>query len=111
MAAADCKLEAVNVAVVYEGNRPGTRFVALQDVNVGIGSGEFVTIVGPSGCGKTTFLNAVAGLVRITGGSLRLNRHEITAPGRDRGMVFQQPYLLPWRSVQGNIGYGLELQR
>jgi NitT/TauT family transport system ATP-binding protein len=72
--------------------------------------GEFVAIVGPSGCGKTTFLNAVDGLLPISGGSLELNGTAIGGPGPDRAMVFQQASLLPWRTVLGNVVYGLELQ-
>jgi NitT/TauT family transport system ATP-binding protein len=69
-----------------------------------------VSIVGPSGCGKTTFLNAVDGLLPITSGSLELNGEAISKPGPDRAMVFQQPSLLPWRTVLGNVVYGLEMQ-
>jgi NitT/TauT family transport system ATP-binding protein len=69
-----------------------------------------VAIVGPSGCGKTTLLNAVDGLQPISGGALELNGKPITGPGPDRAMVFQQPSLLPWRTVLGNVIYGLELQ-
>jgi NitT/TauT family transport system ATP-binding protein len=69
-----------------------------------------VSIVGPSGCGKTTFLNAVDGLHPISGGTLELNGQPISRPGPDRAMVFQQASLLPWRTVLGNVVYGLELQ-
>jgi NitT/TauT family transport system ATP-binding protein len=72
--------------------------------------GEFVSIVGPSGCGKTTFLNAVDGLQPISGGQLELNGTPISGPGPDRAMVFQQASLLPWRTVLGNVAYGLEMQ-
>src|SRR5438093_12605168 len=104
------KLEARDVGVEYFMPRSGQRLVALQDVNFAVGPGEFVSIVGPSGCGKTTFLDAVDGLVPLKRGRLLLNGREITGPGRDRAMVFQAPSLLPWRTVTGNIMYGLELQ-
>lgn len=84
--------------------------VALKDVSLRIDSGEFVSIIGPSGCGKTTFLNAVDGLHKIHQGKLQLDGKDIVAPGKDRAMVFQSPSLLPWRTVAGNVGYGLELQ-
>jgi NitT/TauT family transport system ATP-binding protein len=104
------KLEAKNVSVEYVVTRTGERLVALQDVNLQIREGEFISIVGPSGCGKTTFLNAVDGLLKISRGSLNLGGKLITGPGRDRAMVFQNASLLPWRTVKGNVLYGLELQ-
>src|SRR5438093_12926747 len=104
------KLEARDVGVEYFMPRSGQRLVALQDVNFAVGPGEFVSIVGPSGCGKTTFLDAVDGLVPLKRGRILLDGREITGPGRDRAMVFQAPSLLPWRTVTGNIMYGLELQ-
>jgi NitT/TauT family transport system ATP-binding protein len=79
-------------------------------VTLDVGNGEFVAIVGPSGCGKTTFLNAVDGLQPISDGLLTLNGRPISKPGPDRAMVFQQASLLPWRTVLGNVVYGLELQ-
>jgi NitT/TauT family transport system ATP-binding protein len=74
-------------------------------------AGEFVAIVGPSGCGKTTFLKAVDGLLPISSGEIRLDGNTVSKPGPDRAMVFQSPSLLPWRTVEGNVAYGLELQR
>ena len=83
--------------------------LAVDGATMDIGEGEFVAIVGPSGCGKTTFLNAVDGLLPLTSGTLTLNGRQIDRPGHDRGMVFQQPSLLPWRTVMGNVMYGVEL--
>jgi len=82
----------------------------VDRVSLDVRPGEFVAIVGPSGCGKTTFLNAVDGLLPISGGTLELNGARIERPGPDRAMVFQQASLLPWRTVLGNVVYGLELQ-
>lgn len=82
----------------------------MDRVSLDVRPGEFVAIVGPSGCGKTTFLNAVDGLLPISGGTLELNGARIARPGPDRAMVFQQASLLPWRTVLGNVVYGLELQ-
>jgi NitT/TauT family transport system ATP-binding protein len=103
------KLEARDVTVEYFMPRSGQRLLALEDITFTVASGEFVSIVGPSGCGKSTFLNAVDGLVPLKRGRLRLDGRDITKPGRDRAMVFQSPSLLPWRTVTGNIMYGLEL--
>src|SRR5438034_4022713 len=75
----------------------------LKDVNLGIEKGEFVAIVGFSGAGKTTLINLIAGLLRPDSGTVTLNDLEITAPGPDRGIVFQNYSLLPWLSVFENI--------
>src|ERR671931_381101 len=104
------KLVARGVAIEYWLARSETVFTALDGVDLDIGDGEFVAIVGPSGCGKTTFLNAVDGLIPIASGSLTLDGAPISAPGRDRAMVFQQPGLLPWRTVLGNVLFGVEAQ-
>src|SRR6266852_1395159 len=75
----------------------------LQDINLGIEKGEFVAIVGFSGAGKTTLISLIAGLIRPDAGALTLNDLEITAPGPDRGIVFQNYSLLPWLTVQENV--------
>ena len=110
MGAGTAKLVARDVAVEYWLARSERLFTAVESVDLEVHNGEFVAIVGPSGCGKTTFLNAVDGLIPIAGGSLTLDGHEISKPGRDRAMVFQQPGLLPWRTVLGNILFGVEAQ-
>jgi NitT/TauT family transport system ATP-binding protein len=104
-------LSARGVRVHYWRSRAGRAFLAVDGVDLDVATGEFLAIVGPSGCGKTTFLNAVDGLVPVSSGSLTLNGTPITRPGPDRAMVFQQPSLLPWRTVLDNVRYGLELQR
>jgi len=104
------KLVATGVVVEYWLARSESIFTAVDGVDLDVGDGEFVAIVGPSGCGKTTFLNAVDGLIPIAGGSLTLDGNELTGPGRDRAMVFQQPGLLPWRTVLGNVLFGVEAQ-
>ncbi|MFC6153090.1 ABC transporter ATP-binding protein [Nocardioides yefusunii] len=83
-------------------------FVALDDVDLTIEAGEFITLVGPSGCGKSTVLDLIAGLTRPTAGRLTTNGTEITAPGLDRSVVFQQYTLLPWRTAAGNVEFALE---
>ncbi len=104
------KLQAREVSIHYWRERSNAPFLAVNGVSLEVRPGEFLAIVGPSGCGKTTFLNAVDGLLQISGGSLTLNGAPIKGPGRDRAMVFQSPSLLPWRTVLGNVVYGLELQ-
>ena len=105
------KLRAKGVVIEYWLARSRTIFRACDGVDLTVRPGEFLAIVGPSGCGKTTFLNAVDGLQPISDGSLTLDGREITKPGRDRAMVFQQPGLLPWRTVLGNVMFGLEAQK
>ena len=79
---------------------------ALQDISLEVNEMEFVTIVGPSGCGKTTLLNIFAGFERQTSGEVLLDRHPITAPGADRGVVFQDYALFPWLTLRQNVEYG-----
>lgn len=82
----------------------GTRQTqALQNVSVSIQPGQFVSILGPSGCGKSTFLRCVAGLERITDGSLRVGKDPVTGPPDNIGMVFQRDALLEWRTIRNNI--------
>ena len=104
------KLEVQDVSVEYYIPRTKTTYVALENVSLHVNEGEFLSIVGPSGCGKTTFLSAVDGLVPIARGRMFLDGKPITSPGHERAMVFQQASLLPWRTVMGNVVYGLEMQ-
>ena len=104
------KLRARQVTIYYWLQRAARPFLAVDHVDLDIYRGEFVAVVGPSGCGKTTFLNAIDGLQPITSGDLLLNGHSIRGPGHDRAMVFQQASLLPWRTVLGNVTYGLDLR-
>jgi NitT/TauT family transport system ATP-binding protein len=83
---------------------------SLQNFDIDIGEGEFLSIVGPSGCGKSTFLNVLLGLIKPDSGDLRMDGKPISGPGTDRAMVFQEFGLLPWRTVQHNIELGLELK-
>jgi NitT/TauT family transport system ATP-binding protein len=104
------KLVAKDVTIHYWLQRLNRAFLAVDGASLEVRSGEFVALVGPSGCGKTTLLNAVDGLIPVTSGTLTLDGRPISKPGEDRAMVFQQPSLLPWRTVLGNVIYGLELQ-
>lgn len=83
---------------------------ALGGFELEAGKGEFLSLVGPSGCGKSTFLNVLLGLIRPDKGILQLNGQQITGPGQDRAMVFQEFGLLPWRTVLANVELGLELK-
>jgi NitT/TauT family transport system ATP-binding protein len=82
---------------------------ALTRIDTTIQSGEFISIVGPSGCGKTTFLRIVSGLEEATTGEIRLDGRAISKPGSDRGFVFQQDNLLPWRTILQNAMIGPEI--
>ena len=80
--------------------------IAVEDVDLDIARGQFVCLLGPSGCGKSTLLNAIAGHVQALSGSILLDGAPITGPGPDRGMVFQQYSLFPWKTVQDNVAFG-----
>ena len=86
------------------------RVTALDGVDLEVEDGEFLTVVGPSGCGKTTLLGILAGLVPATRGTVLLGARPVTGPGPDRGVVFQEFAILPWRTVERNIAHGLEIQ-
>ncbi|MCL6552231.1 MAG: ABC transporter ATP-binding protein [Firmicutes bacterium] len=90
--------------------RGARRVAALEDLSLQVAGGEFVTIVGPSGCGKSTFLHLLGGFVPPTTGVMRIAGREVTGPGPDRGVMFQELALFPWRTVLGNVTWGLEVQ-
>jgi NitT/TauT family transport system ATP-binding protein len=83
--------------------------IALSDINLTVDRGEFISVVGPSGCGKTTFLRIVAGLEAASGGEVLLDGRAVHEPGSDRGFVFQNDNLLPWRTVYANAIIGREV--
>ncbi|HEL6413714.1 TPA: taurine ABC transporter ATP-binding subunit [Klebsiella pneumoniae] len=82
---------------------------AQADINLTLESGELLVVLGPSGCGKTTLLNLIAGFVPYQHGSITLEGQRVTGPGAERGVVFQNEGLLPWRNVQDNVALGLQL--
>jgi NitT/TauT family transport system ATP-binding protein len=91
------------------GGRAGTgeALVAIEDVDFQVREGEFLVLVGPSGCGKSTLLDLLGGLTRPSAGRILLDGREIDGPGLDRGIVFQQYALFPWRTAAGNVEFGL----
>jgi NitT/TauT family transport system ATP-binding protein len=84
------------------------RFVAVDDLSLEVEDGELMTIVGPSGCGKSTVLDLVAGLASPAIGTVKVDGRPVAGPGLDRGVVFQQYTLLPWRTAAGNLEFALE---
>jgi NitT/TauT family transport system ATP-binding protein len=98
-------IEAKGVRKVFRSRRG--EIVALDGVDVAARPGEFVSIVGPSGSGKSTFLYIVGGFVEPTDGSIAVGGEPVTRPGPDRGIVFQEFVLFPWKTVLGNVTYGL----
>lgn len=91
--------------------RQDKEVVALENFDFTVREGEFVAIVGPSGCGKSTFLHMLGGFEPVNGGTMRLNGELVNDPGPDRGMLFQEYALYPWRTVAGNIEWPLEIQK
>ena len=83
---------------------------ALERISLAFGQGDFVCIVGPSGCGKTTLLQTLAGFLPPSSGAVTVAGQPVSAPGPDRGVVFQQPALFPWRTVSANAGFGPEMR-
>ena len=83
---------------------------AVTNTHIHVNPGEFVSIVGPSGCGKSTFLNAVAGFLKPTTGTITVDGEPVTKPSAERGMVFQQYSLFPWKTVRENVEFGLKMR-
>lgn len=98
------EIDVADVTIVYE--TPKGPAIAADRVSFKIRRGEFVCLLGPSGCGKSTVLNTIAGFETPYSGSVSVAGQAVTGPGPDRGMVFQQPHLFPWKSVRNNISHG-----
>ncbi|KAB7894985.1 taurine ABC transporter ATP-binding subunit [Rouxiella sp. S1S-2] len=96
-------LQVSQLSAEYQGNP------VLHDISLQIDAGQLVVVLGPSGCGKTTLLNLIAGFTSPSGGSISLDGSPVTGPGAERGVVFQHEGLLPWRDVQSNVEFGLQL--
>ena len=100
------KIAVQDLNVAYDTD--GQSVQALSEVSLSVTEGSFTCIVGPSGCGKTTLLRTIAGLESADSGRILVDDEPVTGPGLDRGMVFQEYALFPWRTVRGNIRFGLE---
>ncbi|MBC58213.1 MAG: ABC transporter ATP-binding protein [Confluentimicrobium sp.] len=98
------RIEIDDVAITF--GRGAAAHRAVEPTTITIEPGQFVCILGPSGCGKSTLMNAVAGYTRPTTGQVRVDGAVIEKPGPDRGMVFQQYSLLPWKTVYENVAFG-----
>jgi len=103
------KLIIDRVTKTFIEKKGGSFTVALREFSLEIEDGEFVCLVGPSGCGKTTLLKLVAGLEQASSGSIYLDGNAVTGPGRERGLVFQDFALFPWRDVRDNVAFGPEV--
>jgi NitT/TauT family transport system ATP-binding protein len=89
---------------------PSQNVQVLRNVSFDVRQGEICSLIGESGCGKTTLLRTIQGLQTLDSGSIQVDGVSVASPGRDRGFVFQQASLLPWRSARRNVEFGLELQ-
>ncbi len=98
-----------NLSLVYR-TRNGEMIEAISNLSAEIYPGEFVSIVGPSGCGKSTLVQLIDGLMKPTGGAVRVNKRLVTGPSPDRAVVFQDFALMPWRDVNRNVLLGPELR-
>jgi NitT/TauT family transport system ATP-binding protein len=84
--------------------------VAIENISFDLKAGSLVSLLGPSGCGKTTFLKIVGGLIRASSGVIQINGEDVEEPHADFGMAFQQPNLMPWRTVLNNVLFPMELR-
>lgn len=95
----------------YVNSQTRETVLAIENIDLTINEEELVCILGPSGCGKSTLLYLVAGLRSASDGEIRLDGRQVSGPGSDRGMVFQEYALLPWKNVQDNVALGLKFKR
>lgn len=102
------KLRLAQVSKKFPIRGQKTELTAVEDITLELAAGEFLVLVGPSGCGKSTLLDLLGGLSTPTSGQILLDGKPITGPGLDRGIVFQQYALLPWRTARRNVEFGLE---
>lgn len=88
----------------------GAEVIALDNLSLEVADQSFVSLIGPSGCGKSTLLNIVAGFERPDSGEVKVGESEVSVPGPDRAVVFQEPALFPWLTVEENIAFGLKIK-
>ena len=105
------KLQIQHLTKRYWLERQSSQALALDDITLAVNEGEFLALVGPSGCGKTSLINIVAGLLPYEEGEVSIDGARVNGPGTDRAVVFQHPSLLPWRTIAGNVRYGMEMQK
>lgn len=103
------ELKVIGIYKSFNSTAEGERINVLNGISFTTSEGRFICIIGPSGCGKTTLLRIVSGLDRPERGKIMLGNEEVTAPVRDIGYIFQEPTLFPWRTVQKNVEFGLEV--
>jgi len=106
----DAILVASDVGKIFADPDSGDEVEAFRNLSLSVYRREFVCLVGPSGCGKSTFLRTIAGLERPTSGEILVDGQKISGPGADRGMVFQEYALFPWKTTQANVEFGLRLK-
>jgi NitT/TauT family transport system ATP-binding protein len=99
-----------HVGKTFVDSDSGDEVEAFRDVSLTVNRREFVCLVGPSGCGKSTLLRIIAGLERPTSGEILVAGQRVAGPGADRGMVFQEYALFPWKTTQANVEFGLRLK-
>ncbi|MGY8707450.1 ABC transporter ATP-binding protein [Bradyrhizobium sp. 18BD] len=111
MTTAKIRFEHVRKEFPTRGRHGGAaqQFTALDDITLDVRTGEFLTLVGPSGCGKSTLLDLLGGLTTPSSGRILLDGKVIQGPARDRGIVFQQYALFPWRTAAQNVEFGLDI--
>jgi NitT/TauT family transport system ATP-binding protein len=100
------KIQFRGVRKIFHGDLPNP-VTALAGFDLSVKEDEFVAIVGPSGCGKSTLLYLLGGFIELSGGEILVNNKPVTGPGPDRGIVFQHFALFPWKTVMGNVEFGL----
>ncbi len=109
MSLGPAKIEIRDVRKVFTDRESGRQVVAISELSLAVTEKEFAALIGPRGCGKSTLLYMVAGFERPTTGQILLDGAEVRGPGPDRGIVFQEYVLFPWKTVLGNVRFGLDL--
>jgi NitT/TauT family transport system ATP-binding protein len=103
-------IEISGVSKIFKDPKRKVDIAALEDINVEVAKNEFLCLLGPSGCGKSTLLNMIAGFEKPTSGTVTVDGQLVTAPGSDRGVVFQNPNLMPWLPIWENVAFHLLLR-